>query len=86
MELTRCYGNYNDARTSFKVLPNNCVTNVFIVCPHDLLHFFCNLSSFHKHYNNEKPLQASLSLDPTTLIEIAVYKNLKHLRFLYTCA
>ena len=40
MELTCCYGNYDDVRTSFKVLPNNCVTNVFIVCPHDQLQFF----------------------------------------------
>ena len=46
MELTCCHGNHNDIITNLEVLPNNRVTKMLIVYPHDQISFFITFYDF----------------------------------------
>ena len=61
MDLACCHGNRYDVISALKVLPNNRVAKILIVCLHYEISFF---GIFHRFTNNiatEKPFRASLS-------------------------
>ena len=58
VDLTCCHGNRHDVTSTLKVLPNNRVAKIFIVCPQDQSFFSFKLSSFHKHYGNVRGAKA----------------------------
>ena len=55
MALACCHGNRYDDISALKVLPNNRVAKIFMVCLHYEISFFGCLSSFQEDYSNEKP-------------------------------
>ena len=54
MDPTHCHSNHYNVRTSFKVLPNDRVTKLFIVCPHGEIHFFVTFCNFTNTINNNQ--------------------------------
>ena len=61
VDLACCHGNRYDVISSLKVLPNNRVTKLFIVCLHYEIFFFGILRCFtNTSYSNEKPLTFSV--------------------------
>ena len=50
MDLACCHGNLYDVISAFKVLPNNRVAKIFIVCLHCEISFF---GIFHRFTNTK---------------------------------
>ena len=59
--LACCRGNRYDVLRALKVLPNNRVAKLFIVCPHFEISFFGIFHRFTNTIATKKPFRASLS-------------------------
>ena len=60
MDLVFCCGNRYDVISAFKVLPNNRVAKIFIVCLHYELSFFGIFHRFTKAIATKKTLSSLL--------------------------
>ena len=60
MDLTCCHGDRYDVISALKVLPNNRVAKIFIVCLHYEISFFGIFHRFTNTISTEKPFRASL--------------------------
>ena len=66
MDLACCHGNRYDVISAFKLLPNNRVAKIFLVCLHYEISFF---GIFHRftNYSNKKPFRASIKVLETQI-------------------
>ena len=61
MDLTCCHGNRYDVISALKVLTNNRVAKIFIVCLHNEISFFGIFHRFTNTIARKKPFRASLT-------------------------
>ena len=61
MDLACFHGNRYDVISALKVLPNNRVAKIFIVCLHYEISFFGIFHRFTNTIATEKPFRASLT-------------------------
>ena len=57
MDLACCHGNRYDVITALKVLPNNRVANIFIVCPLYEISFFGIIHRFTNTIATKNPFE-----------------------------